>query len=200
MARRLGVSSTPPLGHEPDPPPPLAPEARPDPLDVGPDDRGLILDLRHRLAVDTLASVRDRGAVEKALRTLETLATSADSERVRHAAARDLARFAREIANPPGAKVSIDARGATITAGDLVTSLPAEALREATARRLAAGPPPLVVEATPGGTDPGAPPAPGEGGSEDARRGPGEGYPLRESDRSENRPGPRPADEGACPW
>jgi hypothetical protein len=178
------------------------PEARRDPLDVEPDDRGLILDLRHRLAVETLASVKDRGAVEKALRTLETLATSAESERVRHAAARDLARFAREIANPPGAKVSIDARGATITAGDLVTSLPAEALREATARRLAAGPPVIEVEPAreQGGTDPAAAPAPGEGGSEGGGGRPGEGYPPSESDRPKNRPGPRPADEGACPW
>lgn len=177
-----------------DPPPALVPEPARDPLDVEPDDRGLVLDLRHRLAVETLASVRDRGAIEKALRTLEALATGAESERVRHAAARDLARFAREIAHPPGAKVSIDARGATITAGDLVTALPAEALRQATARRLAAG--------QEGGADPGHPPAPGEGGSGGATGGPGEGDPLRESDRSQNRPvtPPPPADPSACPW
>jgi hypothetical protein len=138
--------------------PPVHPLA--DPVGVFPvvpiqqGDTPLFHELKRRLANAALEA-SDKGVVERAIRTLDTLSTSATSEKVRAAAARDLLRCFTAMSEPARGPAQRNTLNVVVTAADLVGKADRDTLRLAmeavrAARLAARGAPPLTPGESPG--------------------------------------------------
>ena len=156
------------------------------------DDSALTLDVKRRLASDALAA-GDQGAWSEAIEVLRALAHSAESDKVRAMAAKDLLRFGVSIAFAPESKRRSTDADAALTAGALLASVDPARLREVAAAvrdmkargvlRRSVGDARIVdvsPEPAPGG---------GEGGSDHPAGPGGRGTPLASVTVSQDRPG-----------
>ena len=114
-----------------------------------PGDTALFHELKRRLATAALQAA-DKGMVERAIATLDTLATSGASEKVRAAAARDLLRTLGAYAEPARGPAQRNTLNVTVTAADLVGKADKETLHlamEAVRAARMAGRPVLASQA-----------------------------------------------------